>query len=193
MFSMDYAYADKVNLSDITRTGGHNQSFTYDKINRMETSTGSWGTVTYVLNALDNRTSKTISGKASTGYTYSNNKMMSQGSKKYVYDGANIISDGSFTFQYDPFNNIHTSTKGSNVVGKYYYDAQNNRAYKKAGNETTLYHYGQSGNVLSELNQDGKGLVDYIYLNNILVARSNNNVRKSNALPWLMLLLHSNK
>lgn len=184
--ALNYRYDARGNLTQLLRPG-KGQSFTYDGINRVTTANGPWGSGVFGYDSLDNRTLKTL-GSKTTYYIYSNNKLTEQTGKTYGYSGANINRIGDYTFSYDPFDNVQTSNNGSIVAGQYLYDAQNDRAYKKSGSTTTLYHYGQSGNVLSELDQSGSGVMDYIYLNNMLVARSSGKP-KAVVAPWLMLLL----
>ena len=79
--------------------------------------------------------------------------------------------------------------QGAATIADYLYDAGNRRVFKNAGNEKIYYHYGQTDQVLAELDDNGSSLFDYIYLNGGLVAKSSG---RSGAVivPWLMLLLN---
>jgi uncharacterized protein RhaS with RHS repeats len=191
--SLTYRYDAKGNMTYLGRSSGRNQSFTYDYINRLKTFTGPWDSGSYVYDDRDNRTSKKI-GATTTSYAYNrtNNTLTGQTGKTYAYSGPNISRSGTHSFIYDPFNNILTAKNGSTIIGSYKYDAGNRRVYKNADNEIIHYHYGQSDNVLSETDQNGKPLYDYIYLNNTLVAKTAGRSSGAAVSPWLLLLLNGN-
>ncbi len=60
---------------------------------------------------------------------------------------------------------IQASVDGAPAAG-YTYNGFDQRTKKTAGDITTIYHYDQSGNLISESNESGENVIDYVYIGN---------------------------
>ncbi|MFV0436620.1 MAG: phospholipase A2 [Desulfopila sp.] len=93
------------------------------------------------------------------------------GPRAYALDAnGNTVSDGVFAFSYDGLNRLVTVEREGVIVASYTYDAYNRRTSKTVDAETTYYAYDQSGNLLTEVDETGTTLRDYIYLDGALFA-----------------------
>lgn len=162
-------------------SGPRNQSFTYDDVGRLEDFNGhwDWGEFSYYDNG--DRKTKTIKTSTNT-YNYdSGTKRLlsitggSEGST-YSYNADGSVKTGSwvdenYQFTYDGFRNLSEIKKEGGSLSRYGYDANGMRVVKSVDNKTTVYHYDQNGNTLSETTPTGEKIADYIYLNGKLVAK----------------------
>ncbi|HKI45812.1 MAG TPA: DUF6531 domain-containing protein, partial [Balneolales bacterium] len=92
--------------------------------------------------------------------------------KQYAHDdNGNITSDGNLTFIYNQDNMLVQVKQGETVVADYFYDGFARRVKKiLPGQGTTVYHYDKASRLIAEIQSDGTPLVDYIYLENEMVA-----------------------
>jgi len=151
--------------SDITSTTANNglsggRTFGYDQHSRLisRTSSGSlntgYGSATWNLDAVGNRTSTTAAGSSST-YTLKPNQLNQYdiaGASTLSYDTrGNLTGDGTRTLAYDADNRLSQATSGSTVVG-YTYDFDHRLAMRTQAGTSVRYLYDQNWNVLAEIN-----------------------------------------
>ena len=89
----------------------------------------------------------------------------------FSYDeNGNTVNMGNKGFAFNQNNRmIQASADGTPAAG-YTYNGFDQRIKKTAGDITTIYHYDQSGNLISESNESGENIIDYIYLGNTRIA-----------------------
>lgn len=183
IFNKKYSYADKRgNLTAMNDTTDLTdvRSFTYDNLNRLKGFSGPWGGGEYQYHSNGNRKSKTI-GTEIENYTYVNNKLTSDGQAGFNYNTSGDLSaitrNGvKYNLFYDPLHNMTSYKEGSNTLATFQYDGNNMRVTKHdtVNDSKIIYHYDQNGNIISEDNGSGMVIADYIYLNNILIAKIEN-------------------
>ena len=198
---LGYQYDTRGNMTDLYRAG-KDQSFEYDDLNRVTEASGPWdtafGVASYSYDSVDNRETKSLGG-TTTGYGYTSNLISSETGRAYAYNGGKVSRIGDIFLSYDPFNNMITSNDGYTDIGNYNYDAQNNRVCKMVWMGDTYYYYNSpTGQVLSEIDGNGNTLFNYIYLNNILVAKTTGSTTTPappgnfTLTPLIYLLLNNN-
>jgi RHS repeat-associated protein len=182
-YNFNLGTADNGNVYSITngKDATRNQTFTYDKLNRITTATtqgttGShcwgqkfgymsngifvlgpdpWGNVTQIQNTLSGCSSPTLSQGIGT-----NNQFTSP----MVYDAAgNLTNDGAHPFTYDTENRLLTA---GGVT--YTYDGDGKRVKKSNG---TLYWTGPGWDPLLETDLSGNATEEYVFFNGERVAR----------------------
>ena len=173
-----YGYDSRGNTASIT--GDYTQSFGYDDLNRITSFSGSWGSGSYGYSSTGNRTNKAVAG-SSTTYTYSgsNNRLTSTtGGEAATYgysaqgDLTSLTTGGqSYILGWDGLHRMSSYKQGANTLASFTYDGDGNRLTKTSDGETIVYQYDASGNVISESDDDGNFLVDYIYLYGKLVGK----------------------
>lgn len=156
----------------VTASGGHyeGRSFQYDPVgNRFERSTDSEHQfLEYAVNR--NRLMKEVTTKngntSRVSYRYDDN-----GNTTQKYDGSRYVR-----FEYGAHNRLIRVT-GQNVgesiytAAEYAYNAFGERVKKTVNGQTTLYLYGHSGELLSEIDHStGQVIRQYIYLNGVPLA-----------------------
>ena len=89
----------------------------------------------------------------------------------FSYDeNGNTVSMGNKGFAFNQNNRmIQASVDGAPAAG-YTYNGFDQRIKKTAGDITTIYHYDQSGNLISESYESGENIIDYIYIGNTRIA-----------------------
>lgn len=170
-YLLKFGYDSRGNLTQYTQAG-NSHSYNYDALNRISVFNGPWGRGTYTYDSNDNMTKFSI-GASTTTYTFdtASNRLIKENNTAIGYDGGNVTNIGNLNLTYDPFNNMLLAQENSTPLGRYDYDAFNKRVRKDADNQITHYYYDNYGNVLSEMSGTGQNIYDYVYLNNILVAR----------------------
>lgn len=173
---MGYLYDDpRGNTTTITNYLNHaeDKTLTYDELNRLRTLNYPWGNYTY--DSLGNRQTKTF-GSNSTTYIYTSNRLTAATSgETYRYangDGdLTSINGNAWSFFYDQLHNMVQFKQKGTPVADYTYDGDGMRIAKVAGGKTIIYHYDQSGKVLSENDEKNNLLADYVYLHGKLIAK----------------------
>jgi YD repeat-containing protein len=176
--SLQYSYDFAGNVQWITDSrGGFNQSFTYDRLDRLRTANGMWGTGDFQYDAVGNRRSKSIGG-ATTNYSYdqSNHLTSASGTEpgSFVYDlNGNMTQDPAGIYTYSPDDMMETAIVG-NWTTTYRYDGDRLRTFKEGQGGKTYYVHGPRGTLLAEYRELCPGQVqlvrDYIYAGERLIA-----------------------
>ncbi len=87
----------------------------------------------------------------------------------YSYDAdGNIISDGVRTFTYNQAGRLKEVSMGS--VARFTYNAKGQRVKKEADGNVTVYHYDLQGNLISETDESGNLIADYVYAGSTRIA-----------------------
>ncbi|MDA8412574.1 MAG: choice-of-anchor D domain-containing protein [Desulfobacteraceae bacterium] len=177
-----YEYDSRGNTRVFTSNVGSRQDFDYDDLSRLTTFTGAWGSGLFEYYDVGNRKTKTV-GTASTTYNYnvgnSNNRLDSTTNGEpasYTYNGNGSLLTGiwggtSYTLGYNAYDNLTSVSSGGITLANYGYDGDGMRVTKTVNGKTTVYHFDQGGNVISETESNGTLLTDFILLNGKLVAK----------------------
>ncbi len=175
-----YSYDSRGNTVNIYNDldANKDQSFGYEKLNRITSFDGDWGNSAFTYNITGNRLTKTIDG-VDTTYNYASNRLTgttSSESGSYAYNTAGHLTSGAwggknYALTYDWFNQVRTFTSGGTLMAEAGYDGDGLRIKKSAAGQTIVYHYDPAGNVLSENHADGRQIADYVYLNVKMIAK----------------------
>jgi len=181
IIDMGYKYDNRGNMTFITdyRDSSKNQILSYDVLNRLLTFNGSWGSGSYIYNALGNRLSKQAAG-ATTYYNYSSNRLTSTtGAETFSFayntDG-DLISMNAYFLQYDRLHNLINYKLSGSSLADFKYNGDGMRIIKTSGGKFVVYHYDNNGKVISETDSLGNLITDYIHLHDKLVAQVTDDV-----------------
>ena len=168
---------------------GKNKTFTYDDLSRLRVFNGPWGNGRFDYYPDGNRVRKIKGGTITYGYIA--NRMSSAGATSYSYNSdGDMTRSGSLYFDYTPFHRMWRIRKSGQTLATFGYDGNGNRIYKKAGSMTEIFLRGPGNNILADLDGSGQSKMNYIYLNDKLVAKFGRPDRSGAVVaPWLLLLL----
>jgi YD repeat-containing protein len=218
IFTHDYLYDAKGNVSQITATGltPYNRVMTYDPLDRLESATGPWGTINYTYSAIGDITSND-NGVFNYSGVQLNNIEKDRFTTYFSYDGnGNVIDEqkiSTFTiagipsitelysrkYFYDDAENLIRSNslkQGQSLssVTDYQYDGKGNRIKKYNDNTSTDFVYSDAGLLLGEYVDGnleyGK---DLIYLGSQLVTSIQKNQKPTSSVSVNDLLVVENK
>jgi RHS repeat-associated protein len=169
---LNYTYTNNGNVQNI-----NTESYSYDGLDRLISTSGPWGSITYTYDAVGNRLTKTEG--STTSYTYgSYNRLTSSSTPNinYTYDNnGNMITknDGSsWSYSYDYSNMLTKVVKGSDVLGQYYYDGEGKRV-KVTENGATRVSIQLGLSLIYEKNTGSGSQAKYISANGLQIARIN--------------------
>ena len=171
VFSQTYGYDLVNNITTITDTltPANDQTFVYDALDRLETADGNYGSLSYTYDPVGNRTSETNPTGTNT-YSYDTTSQQldsitgnTNSSLSYDANG-NLITQDNATYTYSDLNRLAQATANGQTTD-YLYNGRGERTVKTDPSNTTLYHYDQSGLLLSETDEQGNSIRDYVYLN----------------------------
>jgi RHS repeat-associated protein len=173
--SLTYAYDAANNVLSITDgvTAGNSQSFGYDKLNRLASASGGYGSFSYTYDSVGNRMSEGVGGAPTTyAYAAKSNQLSAVTAggvtQPIGYDKAGNVNNNTI---YNQAGRLAAVMAGSSPVAQYTYDAFGQRLEKVgAVSGTTFYQYDLGGRLLEESDGQGNPLVDYIYLGSLPVA-----------------------
>lgn len=153
---------------------GFDQSFGYDKLDRLTRATQGVITTHYSYDATGNRAAKTIGGTTYAHTVSATSNRLAQvqdptGTATIHYDSAgNTVGDGSFTYAYSDRGRMGSATTASGTV-TYLYDGNGQRV-KKSGPTALVvtgashFVYDEAGQLLGEYDANGNSLYETIYL-----------------------------
>jgi RHS repeat-associated protein len=155
------------------------QSFTYDNLNRLVSSSQASGATQYSYDANGNRTAKVVNGSSyANTISGTSNQLNSArdvlGNYIFSYDASgNVTSDGVNTFTYSPRGRMASVTTPGGQVN-YLYNALEQRVYKSGPtsmipNGAAYYVYDEAGKVLGEYDGLGNPVFETLYLGNLPV------------------------
>lgn len=168
-----YSYDGLGNLTGIDDTidNSYDRTLGYDKINRVVSSTGPWGTGQLSYDGIGNLTSQVFGSNALT-YSYDANNRLNTltlngvSSSSFGYDerGNNNYRKGE-TFTYDAASNLRCARCNTGNAVQYFYDGNNQRSKVIKGGVTTYEMRDLYGNLLVEYSPaNANKLIEYFYL-----------------------------
>jgi YD repeat-containing protein len=169
-WQLQYGYDAVGNVEALTDSReGMSQTFTYDRLDRLQAAVGPYGAALYVYDQHGNRQS--VNG-STYAYWPGTLRLRQQGVESYMYDNnGNLETAPNRTYAYSPHNMLRTAT----VLGAtttYGYDADQMRIKRTgADGAVTYYFHGPSGELLTEWRNPGASgtIRDYIYAGSRLV------------------------
>lgn len=153
------------------------QSFSYDNLNRMLSTTLGGVTSSYSFDATGNRTTKVVGGTTYTNTlsATSNREVSVQdvgGTFSVVYDAAgNVTSDGVNTYAYSDRGRMASVTTAGGTVS-YLYNAADQRVGKTGTQVPTgaaYFVYNEGGQLLGEYDANGAPIYETVYLGSLPV------------------------
>lgn len=166
-FNESYTFEKSNQISNITDNlnNSNSQSFTYDEKSQLTNAVGAYGTISYTIDQVGNRTEKVEEG-VSELYVIdgSSNKVLSSSDRVFEYDElGNIIKDNKTEIIYDSMNRP-SSVNVDGLSSHYVYNALNQRV--KVNNNHYVYNEHKQLVYLEE----GNKTIEFIYLNGFKVA-----------------------
>lgn len=172
LIDFNHQYDENMNFTSIHDTINQENtlSMTYDNVDRLKTSNGKFGSLSFSYSNVGNITKKIKNGNVSnylygvndnllksvTGYEY----------KNFEYDSrGNVINNGRFNLSFDQQNNL-LSANGFDFT----YDGHGRRVKSANAAGATYSTYNKSGRLVRSLDNKGKS-TEYIYLGNQLIAQ----------------------
>jgi RHS repeat-associated protein len=155
------------------------QSFVYDKLDRLTTATLGATTTQYSYDATGNRTAKTVGGTSYSNTVAATSNRYTQvqdvgGSASITHDAAgHIQADGNFTYTYSDRGRMSGVVTASGTVN-YLYNGLNQRVYKSGPSAVvpsgaSYYLYDEAGQLLGEYDANGSPIYETIYLGSLPV------------------------
>jgi len=168
LLDLNYGYDPIGNVVSIG-----SESYSYDYLNRLTSSTGPWGTIKYGYDGVGNRL-WLYQSPTNTTYTYGlYDRLTSTGSTSYTYDNdgnriTSTIGGTTTKYNYDFENRLTSVSQGSTTLGNYTYCPCGQRIQKvESGIATTYMNRGVD--VLYE--KVGASVNDYVFSDNFIVAK----------------------
>ncbi len=146
------------NVLDATK----NKSYGYDALDRLNSATGSWGSVSWTYDGAGNRLTE-----GSNSYTYApnTNKLTGANGISYGYDNdGNTTSQGAIQYIYNQNQRLIQANNGG-TTAYYTYNGNGQRVMKDVNGTTTIFIYSLTGQIIAESNSAGNITVEYVYLN----------------------------
>jgi RHS repeat-associated protein len=172
--SLSYTYDLAGNLISLNSP---TYTYTYDNLNRLNSSTGPWGTINYTYDPAGNRV-KLVQGSTTTTYTYTaynrlNTATTSGSTISYTFNHNGDLTklvNGSNTWKYyyNFDNDLVGVSKNSATSQNSTYNAAGDRITNKLGSSTIIYLYQRNNNVY-QINVTGS-TTDYFFANGIQVS-----------------------
>jgi len=177
VYNRSYTYDSAGNVTGIHDSidPSRTQFFAYDSLYRLMTASGIYGTISYTYDHVGNRLTKTSEGTTDTyGYMPGTNKLLEISGANpiaFTYDAnGNTTNMGDKAFAYNQNNRLIQTAENGTTLGEYLYNGLGQRIVKTANGETTIFVYDQQGNLISEADEYGEIISEYIYLDGRLLA-----------------------
>ncbi|MCH8622781.1 hypothetical protein [Undibacterium sp. TS12] len=176
--AVTYDAASRITAINETNNPARQAGYGYDNLDRLTSYTTPQTSQSFTYDAVGNRNTKT-NGAANTSYTYAANSnrltQVSDSQSTAIAMDANgsTTNNGKAQFNYDARGRMVSVVTSIGTV-QYLINALGQRVQKSVpangGNPatSTIYHYDLNGKIISE--RSGQNGVDYIYLDNLLVA-----------------------
>jgi RHS repeat-associated protein len=174
-----------------------NQSFVYDKLDRLTKATqagsGGYGVLDYTYDLNGNRLTRkqtigaTVTDNETYAYAAGTNRLASVNDNgvnramSYIASGS-IASDSrgagttdDLSFGYNAAGRIITVSRGGAVINRYVYNHMGERVEKRTASNALVerYHYGLEGELLAITGSTGNVIAQYVYLDGLLLAEVN--------------------
>ncbi len=149
--------------------GSNSQTLGYDNLNRLNTGSGAYGSLSYGYDANGNRNTETLNGTTTTfNLATSSNELLSLSGGiniNYSYDAnGNLTGDGTYTYTYDDTNRLAGVTK-TGLTASYIYNGLGQRVEKTVNGTSTVFVYDEAGHLLGEYTPSGTLIAEHIWLN----------------------------
>jgi len=140
LLDLNYTYDGEGNVLSI-----NTETYWYDTLDRLTSSSGPWGSISYTYDAVGNRLTKTEGGTINYEYGACN-RLTQAGSATYSYDANGNLAtknDGtnSWTYSYDYENRLTQVKKNGQTIAQYVYDSGGQRIKKTEGAVTEVHIY----------------------------------------------------
>ncbi len=176
------AYTPRNNIQSIGDiiNPSYDQTLMYSPMQRLTNAQGSHGVIDYSHDAIGNRLSKVDDGQTAT-YSYVAGKHhigTIAGSQNVTFShngGGQIFQKGDMALSYDAAQRL-SSSETLGITTNYQYNYRNRRVAKANAQATTYYLYDLQSNLIGEAKEDGTVAVEYVYLEEQLVAMVHNPV-----------------
>jgi RHS repeat-associated protein len=177
LLDLIYSYDNVGNLATVSGTNTEPESYSYDSLNRLTSSTGPWGTLGYGYDAVGNRVWMT-NGSTNTTYTYgAYDRLASVGTTSNTYDNNGALKTESMggcntnTFSYDFESRLTSVTNGcSGTLATYSYSPLGIKIQAVESGTTTVY-VSQGLNVLFEKQINAGTVTDYVFVGDQIIAK----------------------
>jgi RHS repeat-associated protein len=177
VYNRSYSYDPVGNISRIEDIVDFSasQSLGYDPLNRLISATGKYGSVSFTYDKVGNRLTRTVNSVIEA-YTYAPDSNLlisveSQNPAIFTYDdNGNTTGMGNKTFLYNQNNRLVEAFRDGLPIDSYRYNAQGQRVKKSANGNLTLFIYDKKGHLISEADNEGNVLREYIYLSGTRLA-----------------------
>lgn len=196
-----YRYDANANIEGIDNQddASKDQDFTYDEMDRLDTADGNYGNIDFDYDDVGNRLTKTrIHGGVTTTETYTYDYQDTPPDSHRLKD---ILiqetgqADATRNFSYTDNGNTEQDTRPDGSLLDLHYNALNRytqldidtvptawyqhnalgqRVKKTTLTETVYYHYDEAGKILAESDAQGNVMSDYVFVDNMRVARYDN-------------------
>ena len=143
--NLTYTYDSTGSVTSIGN-GTYTETYGYDQLDRLTSSTGPWGSLSYTYDSLGNRLSLNRGGSV-TSYTYDSvNRISTATGMGFTWDdNGNLLTwdDGSddWAYRYDSENRLINVKKNGVASARYTYDAGGRRVRSWDAAGTTDYLY----------------------------------------------------
>jgi YD repeat-containing protein len=162
--SLSQGYDNQYRISSIVTGSILNLTYGYDPN----------GNITSILDTVNPAGGEAFEPPATYTYQQGTNKLThieGTPSIDFGYDAnANITSETGWTYIYDLSNQLIRVLENSNQIAEYTYNGAGQRIKKVTQTETRIFHYDLGGHLISETNQSGQMLAEYVYLADQLLA-----------------------
>jgi RHS repeat-associated protein len=157
-----------------------NKTLGYDALDRLESATGPWGSLSWTYDGVGNRFTQTAAEGSST-YTYQagTNRLASIAGPSpltFGYDNnGNITTYANLSHDYDQNNRLKVTAKdlGQQIkLFAYTHYASGQRARRIVPSGRTVFHYDQGGQPIAETLETGTLVAEYIHLNGQPLAKA---------------------
>jgi RHS repeat-associated protein/uncharacterized repeat protein (TIGR01451 family) len=180
--SLAYGYDAANNVLSIADgvNPANSQTLAYDALDQLASAKGAYGVLGYTYDAVGNRLTSTTALAATTySYASTNNRLASVAGLTWIqtvgYTPTGNIGSMTETgnpplgFSYNDAGRLTTVQKAGLQIAQYTYDAFGRRLIKMSST-AGMYQYDMGGHLLEEADNQGKGRVDYVYLEDRPVA-----------------------
>ncbi len=178
LLDLSYDYDPVGNITGITNGIDADQGlhFEYDKARRLIASSHSSDEFSYTYDLVGNWLTRILNGDTKN-YQYLNGTNLldnitgTQSAIDLTYDdNGNIKTKGEHSYSYNQNNRLITASESSTIRGTYAYNHQNQRVAKTEADQTILFHYDLTGNLIAETKATGEVIKSFAYLGNHKIA-----------------------
>lgn len=168
---LNYTYDAAGNVKSI-----NSESYTYDWLNRMASSSGPWGITNYTYDGVGNMLTLKM-GSAETNYTYgSYNRLIQAGSANFTYDAdgntiKQVNGSNTWTYSYDYENRLTGVTLNGKSVQNNTYTGDGKRVSQTVSGSPMVYVY-DGLKIIYEKNLTSGLVTDLYYGDNVQLAKT---------------------